>query len=92
MIHELRECSTGYGFAAMTDNETEAVLALAGLFMGEDSRARRFVDDLVWELKVHPWVRISGRQGKYLWILVERYRRYLPGALVVTAGIELRGV
>jgi hypothetical protein len=76
----------------MTDHETEAVLALAGLCMAEDPGARTFVDDLVWELKVHPWVKISARQGNYLWTLVERYRRYLPGALVVTAGIELRGV
>jgi len=75
----------------MTDNETEAVLALAGLFMAEDPGARRFVDDLVWELKVHPWVRISGRQSKYVWMLVERYQRYLSKALAVTAGIELRG-
>ncbi len=72
----------------MTDKETEGVLALAGLYIS-DVGAKRFVNEMVWTLKVHPWVRISHRQSRFIWILVERYRSHLPGSLVVTAEMEL---
>ena len=74
----------------MTDHETEGVLALAGLYISDVS-AKRFVNEMVWTLKVHPWVRISYRQSRFIWILVDRYRSHMPGSLVVTAEMELAG-
>jgi hypothetical protein len=69
----------------MTDDETNAVLALAKVKVGRDVGASRFIAELAWDLKVHPYVSISRRQAEFLWKLVRRYRRYMQAELVEVA-------
>jgi hypothetical protein len=77
------------GEAAVTQEQQAAIGALGAVDLTTNPRAARFIDDWAREVKLHPWVKLSPRQEAFLWRLVCRYWRSMPGALARAAAESL---
>lgn len=62
----------------MTKHEQRALLAFSHVTMRLGSSGKRFIRDLNWRLGQDETFKLTYRQARYLWLLVDMYRRQIP--------------